>query len=423
MRLLLIAYEFPPVESAQGLRWGYLARALAARGHRIDVLTARLSDAAHPLARVPGVIVHPVFAGPFVGGAAALARRWRGAGGGASSAAASGRAAVSERVYRGLRRGLDQVLVPDVRTEWLPWARAAARRLCAAQRPDAVIASHEPGVDLALAAGLARTHRLPWLADLGDPMLSVYAPRWRRWLEARFERRWLGSVGAWCVTTGGAQALLERRLPWLAQRPSDVVSQGYDPQPSTVAESPVDFSAERLELLFTGTLYAAFRDPSALVEALAAVPRARLTVIGALDGIDPLRFASHPQVRYLGRLGHDAVRAAQRAADVLVNIGNRDDSQMPGKVFEYLGSGRPVLHLAQSEGDPTAHWLRTHAAGLVAPLRADAIAALLARLAADPGSVLPARTAALDRAVQAHSWPALAARVEALLLQLVDRGA
>ncbi|GIX34498.1 MAG: hypothetical protein KatS3mg126_0277 [Lysobacteraceae bacterium] len=66
MRLLLIAYEFPPIEAAQALRWAYLSRELVHHGHEVHVLTVYLPSMAESRFQT-GAKVHRVFAGPFVG--------------------------------------------------------------------------------------------------------------------------------------------------------------------------------------------------------------------------------------------------------------------------------------------------------------------------------------------------------------------
>src|SRR5690606_21504818 len=53
MQILLIAYEFPPSPSPQSLRWAYLARHLADRGHRISVLTIHLGGETPGLPPLP----------------------------------------------------------------------------------------------------------------------------------------------------------------------------------------------------------------------------------------------------------------------------------------------------------------------------------------------------------------------------------
>ena len=68
MRLLLIAYEFPPSPSPQSLRWAYFARELDALGHEVHVLAPDFGGETPGLPVLPrGVVVHRCFAGPFRG--------------------------------------------------------------------------------------------------------------------------------------------------------------------------------------------------------------------------------------------------------------------------------------------------------------------------------------------------------------------
>src|SRR5690606_6021948 len=124
-----------------------------------------------------------------------------------------------------------------------------------------------------------------------------------------------------------------------------VVTQGFDAA-STDASAPADapFDDARLELLYTGSLYA-FRRVDALLDALRMVPQARLGIAAVTvpEAILDAAKALPGQVRLLGFLPHRATLALQRRADVLVNLANDDPVQVPGKFYEYLGAARPIL--------------------------------------------------------------------------------
>ena len=57
--------------------------------------------------------------------------------------------------------------------------------------------------------------------------------------------------------------------------------------------------------------------------------------------------------------------ALEQDADVLLNLGNTRDEQMPSKIFAFLGSGKPILHLAASDTDPTLPYLARYPLALV----------------------------------------------------------
>ena len=54
---------------------------------------------------------------------------------------------------------------------------------------------------------------------------------------------------------------------------------------------------------------------------------------------------------YKALIPHREALARQRESDLLVNFGNRQDDQIPGKGFEYLGAGRPILQVSDVEDE------------------------------------------------------------------------
>ena len=301
-------------------------------------------------------------------------------------------AAVEADVARALAEDIGDgdvtaALLPDrPETAWLlckedavvcgrPWFDACHRAL----DPDVVIASHEPATTLELALGLGRERR--WIADLGDPVLAPYTPGRRQGRSRRIERKVCSQAAAITVTSQGTAALLRDRH----HRKHDihVLTQGFDTGPAEPLQAGV-FEAGRLELLYTGSLYA-FRRIDALLAAVVSTPGARLSIAGI--GIPPhvLSFArAHPeQIRLLGFVPHLTARALQRQSDVLVNLANDDPVQVPGKFYEYLGAGRPILHLGDC-ADPVGQRMGALRRGWICAQEAGTIAGLLAKLVQAP---------------------------------------
>lgn len=429
MRLLLIAYEFPPSPSPQSLRWTYLARELDALGHEVHVLAPDLGGTTPGLPTLPrGIVVHRCFAGPFRG-LVALRRRLRRGPQNAAEGASTPTQPVpamlrpprnwKQRISELVQGALETVIYPDVRGEWTPWARRELRRLLEQVRPDVAISSHEPATTLVL--GLeANARGIPWVADLGDPVLAGYTPRRWRNRATRIERETCARADLVVVTNEGTAALLARRHG--APRRTLVLSQGFDAGvPDQAAHDPFDRS--RLELFYSGTLYR-FRRIDELLSALAANPRARLNIASVTVPERVLEFAARApdQVRLFGFLPHDAILAMQRRAHVLVNIANQDNTQVPGKLHEYFGACRPILHLG-TEDDPTGSLLLRIRRGWVCRNEADALAARLATLSrAHAAGTLEEGLDLGMETVADSSWQALARRLDAALRALPTRG-
>lgn len=439
MKILLIAYEFAPSPSPQSLRWIYLCAELARLGHEVHVLAPDLAwDYGDGLPVLPeSVQVHRCFAGPVNGYGA-----WRGrkrlraqdrpqapVRPAANGDAAAPRVAeelnwkgllwhagidLKRWVFRSLSRFLAWVVFPDIRGEWEFWARRHLRRLLKTLRPDVVVSSHEPATTLRLGL-LARRAGFPWVADIGDPVSAPYTPsRWRRKamrLEAEVCRR----ADRITVTAEPARALFAARHG--RTRGIEVISQGFDPHRGPPTASGVTPRSDRpLDLLYTGSFYS-FRTGDALVEAVLATPGVRLS-LATMNPPAAVAAAAerHPEtIRLLGFLPHTSVLDLQRQTDVLVNIGNALPDQVPGKIFEYLGAARPVLHLRAGEGDAGARVLTETGRGVICENEVAPLTAILAKLARSEDIPVDFGLDLSPRRVADHSWGSAAARLAAVL--------
>ncbi|TYT23082.1 glycosyltransferase family 4 protein [Luteimonas viscosa] len=425
MRLLLIAYEFPPSPSPQSLRWTYLVRELAALGHEVHVLTVDLGGETPGLPALPdSVRIHRTFPG-FLRGALALHREYRmrhprkppgpestrpEGGGDALRPPRNWKQRISEAV-----QGVAGLLhFPDIRGEWRRHGKRELGRLVMTLQPDVVISSHEPATTLELGLTL-RGSRVPWIVDLGDPVLAPYTPsRWRA-RALRLEQAVFRHAAHVIVTNPNALEQMRNRHG--SDMPMTVLTQGFDPaaseQPALAAEP---FDPRRLELLYTGSLYA-FRRIDALLEALRAEPRIRLSIASVTvpETILAASKAMPEQLRLLGFLPHRHALAIQRRADVLINIANDDPAQIPGKFYEYLGAARPILHLAD-DPDLVATRITELRRGWSRPNDASAIAGLLVDLVgAKAAGRLDAGISLHPGDVRAHSWPHIASQLDALI--------
>jgi glycosyltransferase involved in cell wall biosynthesis len=269
---------------------------------------------------------------------------------------------------------------PDSRGEWRFFACRKLEQLLDELQPDVVISSHEPATTLEVGRHAKRLG-LSWVVDLGDPVLSFYTPaRWRR-RALVLEGRVCEEADRVIVTTERAKTLLVERHDGDPHR-FTVLTQGFDAQSreKAGAQPSVDWSEDRLELLYTGSFYD-FREPRALVDAVMSMDGARLTVATSRAPAWLLECAEQlpEKIRLLGFLPHSEVVELQKQAHVLVNLANVDATHVPGKLYEYLGARRPILHVGNGRDDAGADLVR-RGAGVVCDNDAVQIKAALVRL-------------------------------------------
>ncbi|MDP1650923.1 MAG: glycosyltransferase, partial [Rubrivivax sp.] len=327
---------------------------------------------------------------------------------------------------------------PDDKAAWARRARAPALALLREERFDLVFSTAPPMSAHALAARLARQAGLPWVADYRDLWTEnpgYVAPAWRRALDRRTEAAWLEQAAGVVTVTPSWQRLLAARLG--PGRAVAFIPNGYD---------EADFAALAVprrddgvfRLVHTGAFYGP-RDPGTLLEALAlylrdAPPAARplrLRLVGPMGSRFAQRLqafeAQHPGVvEQRPYVPHHEALAEMMAADaLLLVVGAGDDSRgrevvagtLPGKIFEYLRTARPLLLLGDEAGDAAA-LLRRHGRGWVADeTQPRAIAAALQQMM----QATPALAAAPAAGVAAFERRALAGELACFLRQCRDR--
>lgn len=263
------------------------------------------------------------------------------------------KSAVARWVYR-----------PDGQIGWLPFALAAGRRAVREFRPDVIFSSSFPITGHLVARRLRGREGIPWVAEFRDLWTDRgrgSPSRQRR--DEKTERSMLADA-AEVVTVSPAYA---GALSSRGARRVSIVTNGFDPDehPRPTGENGI--------VTYVGSYYPDRQDLGTAFRALGGLAKdglvsdLRLRFVGDItNGIQSVISESGVAdfVESTGVVPHsEAVRhicgstllllAGPISAETAFLRGN-----IPGKTFEYLGSGRPILFI----GDPTsdvAQLLRT----------------------------------------------------------------
>jgi glycosyltransferase involved in cell wall biosynthesis len=353
LRILLVAYFYPPSRDTGAHRPAAMAKYLRRLGHQVTVLTTsaygRLPDDEGPQTAS--------FSGDVVRTADLQVLRAR----------MQGRehvgALFDSNTYSGRPHILSRIVVPEpLALAWAPFARRAARRLQKERPFDCVLTSSPP--ESAHLVGRAGQRRgSAWVADLRDawtfePLRPAFPTGVQRHLDKRLERSLLSAADAVvCVSRPAADDLRRRGIAEPVLIPN-----GWDPEsappPPDEAEPGVGLDPERFSLVYTGRFGSYGRDPEPLVRALAALAhddpgvarRLELVIAGPLTDAERRLLSTDVEparIVLAGSLPREGALALQRRADALLLIAHPTRSQLFNfKLFEYLAAGRPILALA-----------------------------------------------------------------------------
>jgi glycosyltransferase involved in cell wall biosynthesis len=259
-----------------------------------------------------------------------------------------------------LRRYLPQLI-------WLPRAWSACRALVDEHHPEAVLTTGPPHWVHLLGLCLRRSFGIPWVADFRDPWLTnshVHLGTVERFFARRAEKRVFAEADALIANAPNAGRLLQAALPAQADKVVTLTN-GFDPE--EFPDVPVS-PAGPIRLVHAGELYLG-RDPIPLLDALAGynqrpgVRHARLEVIGRnylpVNLTDEIRRRGlQDHVTMTGQLPYREALNAMARAGILVLFDTPGRTLgVPAKLYEYFGTRRPILALADANGD-TAHVLR-----------------------------------------------------------------
>ncbi len=243
------------------------------------------------------------------------------------------------------------------------WSRKAAAHCeqIIAQHPqeDFVVFATYPSLGTLLTGlTLRRRKRIPWIADFRDPIaaLMLEGEPWHvRFCNGLLERRVFRSAGAIIANTEPAATVWRARYPW-AQPKLHVLYNGFDPE-DALTPRPVPPRDYKL-VLHAGTFYHG-RTPNLVLEAMARlrernVPEARAAKILLLGTSSNFMGADLPLYERAQRDGwlelRDAVPRAEAVtiieeADATLLFQGHSSLQVPGKLYEYICLGRPILAL------------------------------------------------------------------------------
>ena len=282
----------------------------------------------------------------------------------------------------GLERALTQarllprrLIVPDEAATWNLTAIPAALRIAKTEGIDVVITTSPPGSVHFVGAAVKRAHGTRWIADLRDPLLA-HQDRRVDTTAAKLKAQTVRAVG---------QVVARRAAAIVAAFDSIAAElRGLDPAGRVVTiPNGSDFDdfdgltytpGDRFRITHTGAFFGQ-RDPKPFLRALAesglddvvarfvggfrAADREFADSLGLVGRVEVIPFV--PRRRSL-----ELQRDSEALLLIAAAAGGRGTGVIPGKVFEYVAAGRPILAAVPADG-AAGRLIEEIGAGVVAP--------------------------------------------------------
>lgn len=250
---------------------------------------------------------------------------------------------------------------PDGMKYWKKPAFETCSKVIEEENIKGIISSSFPITAHTIAHDLSEKYDIPWIADLRDLWnLNPYVNHTsiRNYFEKRLELKTFENADILTTTTPLARETLQTLHP--TKKIVSVVS-GYDPQDFEGLKQTK--TTDRLTLMYAGSLYNGKRDPSILFEAISElisenkIDENRIIVdfYGDTTNLKELsqKYDIESNINIHGKISHEEVLENQMNSDILLLISWMDEKEkmfIPGKVYEYMGSRKPILSIGYKEG-------------------------------------------------------------------------
>ncbi|WP_158729021.1 MULTISPECIES: glycosyltransferase family 4 protein [unclassified Flavobacterium] len=253
------------------------------------------------------------------------------------------------------------LFIPDARVFWVKPSVSFLEKYILENDIDTIITSGPPHSLHLIGLELKQKLNLKWFADFRDPWttigyhkslrLSSFAAKKHKALEHQV----LNTADTVIVTSKTTKTEFQA----ITNKPISVITNGYDTE--QVEKQVLD---SKFSLAHIGS-FLSERNPKmlweVLLELLEEIPSFKLNLeiklIGAVsqEVLDTIsQFELHSYVNNLGYVSHAEAIAHQRKSQVLLLIEiNSEDTKsiIPGKLFEYMVSNRPIIAIGPQDSD------------------------------------------------------------------------
>ncbi len=260
----------------------------------------------------------------------------------------------SERWRKVLTYLSDMFFIPDNKIGWKRKALKAAEELITKNNIEIIFATAPPFTDFLIGMELSKKFNIPLVIDYRDPWheypFKYYPTPLHKWRNYVLEKRVLRAASRIITTNRRVKEMILQRYKYLYYHDITILPQGYDPKDFN--DETDQLKTKKFRITHAGIFYGD-RTPMYFLQALKKVLTDRPDIKGNIEAC----FIGNMHDEYLslmksmqleeyvvttGYLDHSHCVRYLMASDVLWFMHN-NDSQSPGKLYEYFGARKPII--------------------------------------------------------------------------------
>ena len=253
------------------------------------------------------------------------------------------------------------LFIPDARVFWVIPSIRFLQKYIDEHKIETIITTGPPHSVHLIGLGLKKQNNIKWIADFRDPWTTIGYHKDLKLSKNSIqkhkdlEKEVMMTCDQLIVTSPTTKTEFEK----ITSKPIEVITNGYDVE--KVEKKPMD---SKFTLAHIGS-FLSERNPRILWKALSELVKEnkefandfQLKLIGAVskEVLETIReFRLEKYVNHLGYLSHNEALQEQKCSQVLLLIEIDSEATnciIPGKLFEYMVSERPILAIGPDNAD------------------------------------------------------------------------
>ena len=253
--------------------------------------------------------------------------------------------------------------LPDARVGWKPYAIKQASEIICSQKIDAIITTGPPHSTHLIGQALKAKYKLPWVADFRDPWTEIFNNQYLPFTASSIakDKKMEASVLNDCDLATVIGEGMKTVFPATYISKMQVITNGYDEGDYDRKLKP---ETDKFRMRYVGNLFSN-QNISALWSAIAELRKENndfakdfeLELTGKVDSAiseSITEYGLQECTKYISFIPHhDAIAKMQTASLLLSVIPDVANNKLiiTGKIFEYIGSGRPIFLIGPQDCD------------------------------------------------------------------------
>ncbi|MBZ0203818.1 MAG: glycosyltransferase family 4 protein [Ignavibacteria bacterium] len=251
-------------------------------------------------------------------------------------------------------------LVPDSKILWKNTAIELAEKIINKNGIDMLYATAPPYTDFLIARELKEKYRIPMVIDYRDSWIdcpnNFYPTPLHKNMHRKMETRVLEDADKIITINERIKELITMRYPFVSENDIAVIPQGFDPDDFNRTFAASEKPEGKMRITYSGS-FLNYYTPEFFINGLKSAieknPEIKNNIEACFIGTFPTEYKEYIEklglsgnVMFTGYVEHSVCTKYLMESDVLwmmINKTERSDLHSTGKLYEYFGTGKPIL--------------------------------------------------------------------------------